>query len=191
MDRVFRYYGTNNDVRPDGTTETLPAHEYGPLVLEYEYLQDFVPPADLAPIRAVLRAHLYEDKPAETAAIAHLTPAQTTEALHLMDSASSDTRAMLARAEAHHTAEMEGLSPGPRLATLTTPVYLLHGAADNIIPSAETLWMASQLPHQTLQAALVSPVLSHLDFGESNPTPWDTWRLIHFFALILHAAEQR
>jgi hypothetical protein len=30
-------------VRPDGTMEVLPAHEYGPLVLEYEYLEDFVP----------------------------------------------------------------------------------------------------------------------------------------------------
>ena len=191
MERVFRYYGTNIDVRPDGTQETLPAHEYGPLVLEYDYLEDFVPKPDLTPIRAVLRAHLYEDKPAETAALAHLTPAQATEALHLMDAASPDTRAALAHAEARHIAELEGLSPGPRLATFTTPVYLLHGAADNIIPSAETLWMASELPDATLRAALVSPVLSHLDFGASNPTAWDTWRLIHFFALILHAAEQR
>ena len=86
---------------------------------------------------------------------------------------------------------MEGLSPGPRLSTLTTPVYLLHGAADNIIPSAETLWMASELEHQHLQAALVSPVLSHLDFGETKPSAMDTWRLVHFFALVMHAAEQR
>jgi dienelactone hydrolase len=191
MERVFRFYGTNTDLRPDGTTETLAAHEYGPLVLEYDYLEDFISAADLQPIRAVLRAHLYEDKGAETAALARLTPAQATEALHLMDAGSPDTRAALARAESRHIAELEGLSPGPRLAHFTTPVYLLHGAADNIIPSAETLWMASELPHNVLQAALVSPVLSHLDFGESNPTAWDNWRLIHFFALILHAAEQR
>jgi pimeloyl-ACP methyl ester carboxylesterase len=191
MARVFHYYITNTDIRPDGTTEHLPAHEYGPLVLEYEYLDDFVPPADLAPIRAVLRAHLYEDKPAETAALTHLTPAQTLEALHLMDATSPETRALLAHAVAAHTADLAGLSPGPHLKTLTVPVYLLHGEADNIIPSAETLWMASQLQDQTLKAALVSPVLSHLDFGESKPTMLDNWRLIHFFALVLHAAEQR
>ena len=191
MDRVVRYYSTNTDIRPDGTTELLTAHEYGPLVLEYEHLEDFVPAADLAPIRAVLRAHLYENKLSETAALAHLTPAQTSEALHLMDAGSPDTRAALIRVEAKHVAEMDGLSPEPRLPSLTTPVYLLHGAADNIIPSAETLWMASELPSQTLQAALVSPVLSHLDFGETRPTAWDQWRLIHFFALVLRAAEQR
>jgi dienelactone hydrolase len=191
MDRVFRYYGTNTDRRPDGSTETLTAHEYGPLVLEYDYLEDFVPVSDLGPIRAVLRAHLYEDKTAEAAALAQLTPAQSVEALHLIDSALPATRALLAKAEARHIAELEGLSPGPRLGSLTTPVYLLHGEADNIIPSAETLWMASELPHQTLQAALISPVLSHLDFGESKPGLLDQWRLIHFFALVLHAAEQR
>lgn len=190
MARVFGFYSTNTDLRPDGSIERLTAHEYGPLVLEYDYLEDFVPTQDLAAIRNVLRAHLYEDKTAEAAALKHLTPDQTLEALHLMDSTSTETRAALARAQAHHTAEMEGLSPGPRLRNLTTPVYLLHGAADNIIPSAETLWMASELEHQHLQAALVSPVLSHLDFGEARPTALDTWRLIHFFALVMHAAEQ-
>lgn len=191
MDRVFRFYGTNRDLRPDGTTETLTAHEYGPLVLEYDYLEDFIPSGDLSPIRAVLRAHLYEDKTAEAAALARLTPDQTVEALRLIDSTLPSTRALLARAEARHIAELEGLSPGPHLPSLTTPVYLLHGAADNIIPSAETLWMASELQHETLQAALVSPVLSHLDFGASKPGAMDQWRLIHFFALVLHAAEQR
>jgi len=43
MDRVTEYYRTGRDVRPDGSIEVLPAHEYGPLVLEYEYLEQFVP----------------------------------------------------------------------------------------------------------------------------------------------------
>ena len=72
---------------------------------------------------------------------------------------------------------------------MMTPVYLLHGQADNIIPSAETLWMASELPSVTLQAMLVSPVISHMDFEGAKPGLWDQWRLIHFFALVMHAAE--
>ncbi len=43
MGRVAQYYRTGEDARPNGTTELLPAHEYGPLVLEYEYVEDFVP----------------------------------------------------------------------------------------------------------------------------------------------------
>ena len=69
-------------------------------------------------------------------------------------------------------------------------MYLLHGEADNIIPSAETLWMATELPRDDLKAMLVSPVLSHLDLDASKPGAWDEWRLVHFFALIIDAAER-
>ena len=39
MGRVAQYYRTGQDLRPNGTVELLPAHEYGPLVLEYEYVE--------------------------------------------------------------------------------------------------------------------------------------------------------
>ncbi len=86
---------------------------------------------------------------------------------------------------------MAGVSPHGHLATLTTPVYLLHGEGDNIIPSAETLWMENELPSETLKAALISPVLSHLEMNNAGPSLLDHLRLVHFFALILHAAEAR
>ena len=191
MGRVAQYYRTGRDVRPDGTIEELPAHEYGPLVLEYERVEDFVPPQDVAVIRAVLRAHLYEDKAVEAEAESHLDPRQKAEAHDLMDATSLKTKALLARVEAEHTQEMEGLSPRLRLKQIKTPVYLLHGEADNIIPSAETLWMASQLSSETLKAMLVSPVISHIDFEHSQPTLMDQWRLIHFFALVMRAAESK
>ena len=188
MSRVADYYRTNEDALPNGATEILTAHEYGPLVLEYQYVEDFVPKQDVAAIRAVLRAHLYEDKAAEQAASAKLTEPQKLEALELMDATSSKTRALIAAENAKHIQQLAGISPDSYLKTFTTPVYLLHGQADNIIPSAETLWMASQLPSETLQAVLVSPVLSHIDM-EAKPNLWDEWRLIHLFALIMHATQ--
>ena len=189
MSRVSQYYRTGSDERPNGTTELLPAHEYGPLVLEYEYLEDFVPARDIPAIRAVLRAHLYEDKPAEELAEMRLSPSQKIAAGQLMDTTNLKTRALINDAITKHTAELAGLSPNSHLARMTTPVYLLHGEADNIIPSAETLWMASELPSVTLQAMLVSPVISHIDIEGTKPGLWDQWRLIHFFALIMHATE--
>jgi dienelactone hydrolase len=188
MERVAQYYRTNRDLRPNGTTELLPAHEYGPLVLEYEHVEDFVPQSDIAGIRAVLRAHLYEDKPLERLAAARLDPRQRLEAKDLMDPSSPHTRALIADSIAKHALQMDGLSPESHLAGMSTPVYLLHGEADNIIPSAETLWMARELPSVSLQAMLVSPVISHLEFGE-KPDAWDEWKLIHFFALVLHATH--
>jgi pimeloyl-ACP methyl ester carboxylesterase len=191
MDRVTQYYRTGSDVRPDGSVELLAAHEYGPLVLEYEYLEDFVPGQDLGPVRAVLRAHLYEDKEAEVAASLGLNEVQKREALELMDATSAATRAKIAAVIAKHANELDGLSPRGRLRTLSTPVYLLHGEADNIIPSAETLWMASELQSEDLKAMLVSPVLSHLDLDGAKPGAMDEWRLVHFFALVMDAAEKR
>lgn len=189
MVRVAGYYRTGSDARPDGTNELLAPHEYGPLVLEYEHLEDFAPAADLVPLRAVLRAHLYEDGAGEKAALAALNPTQLAEAKQLLDINSPATRDALARAETKHIEDMAGVSPHGHLAHLTTPVYLLHGEGDNVIPSAETEWMEAELPSETLKAALISPVLSHLNLDGKGPGTLDRLRLVHFFALILHAAE--
>jgi dienelactone hydrolase len=189
MSRVATYYRTGEDVRPDGTEETLAPHEYGPLVLEYEHVGEFVPAQDVAPIRAVLRAHLYEDSEAEHTALTRLSAAQAAEAKALMDTSSPATRTALERADERHADDMAAVSPHGRLATLKTPVYLLHGAGDNIIPSAETEWMAAELPKRSLRAVLISPVLSHLDLDGAKPTMADQLRLVHFFAEVLHAAE--
>ena len=128
---------------------------------------------------------------AEGLAEAKLNVRQKAEAAELMDSNSAVTRAKLAAADVKHMEEMEGLSPHGMLQTMTTPVYLLHGEADNIIPAAETLWMASELPSTSLQEVLVSPVLSHLDLDGAKPDVWDQWKLVHFFALVMHAAEKK
>jgi pimeloyl-ACP methyl ester carboxylesterase len=189
MTRVADYYRTGSTPRPDGTTEILAAHEYGPLVLEYEHVDEFVPASDAAPIRSVLRAHLYEDKTAEDAAARLLTPKQAAEAKSLMDATSDSTRSLLQTSATKHLADMKALSPDTHLSDLTVPVFLLHGEGDNIIPAAETLWMASELKAETLQAALVSPVLSHLDITK-QPDAADEWKLVHFMALVLRAAQR-
>ena len=191
MLRVAEFYMTGRDARPDGSVEAQAPHEYGPLVLEYEHVEEFVPAADLGPVRAVLRAHLYEDRQGEAAATRLLNDVQRREARDLMDTTLPATRAAVAASIARHAGESPGLSPQGRLRTLDTPVYLLHGEADNVIPSAETLWMASELPRRDLKAVLVSPVLSHLDLNGPKPGLMDQWRLIHFFARMIHAAQNK
>ncbi|HEX7157491.1 MAG TPA: CocE/NonD family hydrolase, partial [Edaphobacter sp.] len=190
MEHVSEYYLTGREVRPDGTVELLPAHEYGPLVLEYEHLADYVPAGDIAAVQAVLREHLYEDKTAESLARAKLNSRQAAEATRLMDSTSAETRTRLAAANLKYAEEMRVLSPRGRLKEVTIPVFLLHGEADNIIPSAETLWMANELPGTSLRAMLISPVLSHLDMDRAQPGAIDQWRLLHFFAQVMQAAER-
>ena len=123
------------------------------------------------------------------ASAAPLSETAATGAIAAAIPARSARRAKIAAVIARHANELAGLSPRGRLETLRTPVYLLHGEADNIIPSAETLWMASELPREDLKAMLVSPVLSHLDINGPPPGAMDEWRLVHFFGVIMRAAE--
>ena len=191
MLRVAQYYMSGRDAQPDGTTEVLAPHEYGPLVLEYEHIDEFVPKGDLEAVRAVLRAHLYEDRPGEAAAMLLLNDVQRQEALDLMDTTLPATRVAIAASIVRNSGDSVGLSPQGRLRTMRTPVFLLHGEGDNIIPAAETLWMADELQPHDLKAMLVSPVLSHLDLNGPKPGPMDRWRLVHFFALMIHEAESK
>jgi acetyl esterase/lipase len=189
MSRVARYYLTGSTLRPSGHAEILAPHEYGALVLEYESLEDFVPAPDRDAVRLVLRDHLYENVPGERAALAKLTPTQRAEAKQLMDTTSPVTRRMIAESDARHITEMARVSPDGQLGQLATPVFLLHGEADNIIPSAETQWLEKDIPQRDMQASLISPVISHLDLDDKGPTFADQWRLVRFFAKMLHAAE--
>jgi pimeloyl-ACP methyl ester carboxylesterase len=191
MEHVADYYLTGWERRPDGTIERLAPHEYGPLVLEYEHLEDFVPETDEAAIRPVLRDHLYEDTGAEKIAEANLDARQKAEAAELMDSGSAVMKAKLAASDAKHVMEMNELSPHGLLRTMTTPVYLLHGQADNIVPAAESRWIATELPRGTLKEMLISPVLSHLDLDGTKPTARDEWKLVHFFALMMDFARRK
>jgi len=169
MSRVANYYLTGRAMRPSGDAEVLAPHEYGALVLEYESLEDFVPEPDRAAVRLVLRDHLYEDFPAERAALAKLTPGQLAEAKQLMDTTSPITRKMIAESDARHLTEMASVSPDGQLTHLAAPVFLLHGEGDNIIPAAETQWLEKDIPKADMAAALISPVISHLDVDATGP----------------------
>lgn len=189
MQRVARYYRTGQDIRPDGSVQILAAHEYGPLVMEYEHLEDFASATDRVALGSVLKEHLYEDGAGEQKALQRLTPAQRVAIAQLMKTADARTVTLLAANETKHAREMEAVSPDGNLQAVGVPVFLLHGEADNVIPSAETLWLAQGLRPQMLGGALVSPLISHVEMGKS-PGAADAWRLVNFIARMMRRAEQ-
>jgi pimeloyl-ACP methyl ester carboxylesterase len=88
-----------------------------------------------------------------------------------------------------HKDEMDSVSPHGHLAQLHTPVFLLHGAGDTIIPSSETLWLAKDVPAPELRAQLVSAALVHVDMG--NKVTWQQqWQLMDFMAQVLEATDK-
>lgn len=99
--------------------------------------------------------------------------------------------AKLAVDDARYSDEMAAVSPEGRLHTMNTPVFLLAGTADDVVPSAETLWLARELPQHALQAMLVSPEISHVSLTGAKPGIMDEWQLAHFFALVMRASEKK
>jgi dienelactone hydrolase len=58
--RVAAYYVTGSAQGEDGKPFTLAPHDYGPLVLAYEHMGDYVPAADVPALTTLLKVHLYE-----------------------------------------------------------------------------------------------------------------------------------
>lgn len=186
--RVATFYATGADPLPDGNVERAVPNNYGPWILEYEHLEDFVQPADTAAIRAAFRARLTENYPLEKTLIAAMTSAQKAEYDRILNITSRDP-SLLFDSNKKHAAEMATVSPHGHLAGLRVPVYLLHGRDDTIIPFAEEEWLVKDLPHGTLKESLISPLIAHVSTTKSKSGIWDTWQLIHLLAQVMERAE--
>jgi len=188
LERVSGFLITNTIARPDGTTLEMAAHEYGPLVLIYSHAADFFPPADLPIAHNALRLLLWEKVDESRKEAERLSdPARLKmELLYKHDAQSLD--AEMKQAIARHQADMAPVSPHGHLGPLRVPVLLLHGAADNVIPPSELLWLEKDVPPKYLVNALVSPAISHVSM-EGEPSLSDKFHLVHFMAQVLQLED--
>ncbi|HLK06327.1 MAG TPA: alpha/beta hydrolase [Candidatus Angelobacter sp.] len=187
MTRVARFFAANVITSPDGVETPLQAHEYGALVLAYSHLEDFFSNVDIPTAREALRQWLWEQPEAMKTAAA-LSPEGKHE-LDLLLHHRDQLREALLREITLHQEEMEAVSPHGHLVQLHTPVFLLHGAGDTVIPASETLWLAKDVPSAELRASLVSSALVHVDMG--NKVTWQQqWQLVDFMAQVLDATEK-
>jgi pimeloyl-ACP methyl ester carboxylesterase len=187
MSRVARFFAANLITSPDGAETQLQAHEYGALVLAYSHLEDFFSVSDAPVAREALRQWLWEQPQAMRTAEA-LSPEGKHEfglLLHHRD----QLRDALLREITLHKEEMEAVSPHRHLDQLHTPVFLLHGAGDTVIPASETLWLEKDVPPADLKAALISPALVHVDMG-SKETWQQQWQLMDFMSQVLEATDK-
>ncbi len=190
LERVSQFLITNTILRPDGVTLHMQAHEYGPLILIYSHLEDFFPPADVSTAHQALRLLLWEKVDESKIVAAQLSPPsrQKMDLLykHDVDALAGEMQQSIAR----HRAEMAPASPHGQLGSLHLPVLLLHGAADNVIPPSEMLWLGQDIPSGLIKDALISPALSHVSM-ESKPSFVDNLRLVHFMAQMLELTDKR
>lgn len=64
------------------------------------------------------------------------------------------------------------------------PVYLLHGADDNVIPAEESAHLAEHLRGRTPVRHLISGFLSHADLADERSAK-DVWQMITFWKALL------
>jgi pimeloyl-ACP methyl ester carboxylesterase len=189
LERVCRYLATGQTSGPDGAMQSLPAHEYGALVLVYSHIDDFFSPTDSAVAREALRLQLWEQVDAARARAEQLSPAGRATMQLLLQHKQDALAPELLRRLPLHTAEMARVSPHGHLAALRVPVLLLHGTGDSVIPATETLWLASQIPPQHLRSVLISPLITHVEVGGA-PSWREKTALVEFIAAMLKETDR-
>lgn len=189
LGRVLRFFATDRIEEPGGTTVTLRAHEYGALVMIYGNAERFFPAADVPAAREALRLRLWDQPEAALARAKELGPGSRAIVAALFEGRLDVVRPMLLAAIDQDSEAMRRVSPRGHLGAIRVPVFLLHGQGDTVIPAAETLWIASEVPPAELREVLVSPAVVHVEI-HGEPPLRDQWELVHFMASVLDAAAE-
>ncbi len=189
LPRALRYLCTG--VLANG--QTRPPHDYGVVIILLGVADKMVPPDQVEPLRQGILAFLNAthlsmvDKPraeleyerARTLSATLPEPART-----FMAWVNNRDVTHLGPALLPHIASLGGdtaLSPA-RTPPPVSPVYLLHGTDDNVIPAAESEMLAADLRARGGRVTLLStPLLSHAEVDRA-PGAGETWRLIRFWA---------
>jgi dienelactone hydrolase len=189
LSRVLRFFATDRIQRPDGSVEHLHAHEYGPVVLLYSHVADFFPAEDTAAAHDALRLWLHEDFTGAREAARALSPGARAKMDLVFDHRVSELAPELLAEIGRLEPELAAVSPSAVLARVRVPVFVLHGAGDNVIPPTEALWLTHDLPHRWLRASLVSAAIQHVEL-QGEPTLGDELALVHFMSGVLEAADE-
>jgi pimeloyl-ACP methyl ester carboxylesterase len=179
LGRVSRYLVTGRAEYPDGHVVALPAHPYGPQVFVYAHLSRFFPPDDLPAAREALRYWLWEEPENAKPWLAQLSPAARSTMEDLFADRIDTLRTKMLDVIRTEEPELAALSPRGQITDLRVPVLILHGSADNVIPAAESVWLAEEIPLIELRGVLITPTFSHVD-PQQKVTWLDELRLVHF-----------
>jgi len=186
---------------PDGTHRT--PHDYGVVIILMGMIERLVPADQVEPLRRAVLAFLdasslEASQPGESTAL-FAKAREASEALPepahgLMQLVITRNSAALGPKLMPYIEASGGaaaLSPDRSVAT-TVPVFLLHGADDNIIPSSETPLLAEFLQsHGNSRVRwLLTPLLSHADVSANVPIG-DVWRLVRFWKELLSSQAHR
>jgi dienelactone hydrolase len=188
LPRVLRYLCTG-----EGAAER--PHDYGLAVILHQAAELAVPPEQVEELRAAVKTFLDAsalDRTDRTkagqlfeAARQRVTAMAEPSATLMKYVSDRNVVALGARLEPYldRLGQDPALSPD-RSPPPSAPVYLLHGAGDNVIPTEESVRLAEHLRDKTRVRLLVSGFLAHADVA-ARPGMRDTWNMIAFWKALL------
>ncbi|MFP2908535.1 hypothetical protein ACLESD_26470 [Pyxidicoccus sp. 3LFB2] len=177
----------------DGTR--LTPHDYGVVVILLNVADRLVPPEQVEPLRAAIRTFLRASHLTLTdKALAEQTFAR---ARTLQSELPGPASALMGHVNARNVAALgplllpyvkafaadPALSPA-RSPAPGSPVYLLHGEGDTVIPALESALLADTLRPHTEVHQLATPLISHAEVDRQAGAA-DVWRLVGFWSDLL------
>jgi len=189
--RVLRYLCTGEEpafakasagpeTRPSAP-KTPPPHDYGVAILALGLGHLLVPEAQAEPLRQGVLVFLHASHVAlfdQAKAREEFSKARAMEealqepARTVLGLVNRRESAELGRRLLPHTAalgDVPALSPDQSPAP-DAPVFLLHGRDDNVVPSAESLWLEERQRPHTAVRVLLTPLISHAEVDRPATT---------------------
>jgi dienelactone hydrolase len=174
-------------------------HDYGVVVTLINAADRVVPPEQVEPLRAAIVSFLTAshldmvDKPAAKLEFEHakaLQQALPEPAAMLMDYVNTrNVKALGERLLPHLDAFANDPALSPELApAVTAPVFLLHGADDNVVPAVESTLLARALDGRVPVHLLVTPLITHAEI-DRPPTAGEIWNLVRFWYAVGQAGK--
>lgn len=206
LQRVMRYLCSGNappmpplgdatrDVAGAEHVSIKPPHDYGVAVVLLSLADRIIPAEQVAPLQEGILTFLSAssldmvDKPKAEIEFARARayettlpePARTLMA-HVNNRAVDKLGPVLLPAveSVKDAGEHAALSP-ERAPSPAAPVFLLHGAEDNVIPSVETVLLSNHLRGKTDVHAVLSGLITHAEVDRSAAAT-EVWRLVGFW----------
>jgi pimeloyl-ACP methyl ester carboxylesterase len=187
-------------VLPDGSTRT--PHDYPLAIVELTLAPRLVPPDQVARLEDTIRTFLQASLD-DGSGFAHGIP--TIERLKAELVTMPEPTQSLVRAVVERDVARTGRALAPWLRELgadaalspslsplpTAPVFLLHGADDNVIPSTETPLLVDDFAARSQARVrwLLTPLVTHAHLN-TNAAPREIWQLVSFWRDVRRAAER-
>ena len=201
--RVLRFLCTGMEPAPPGHGQPARGaveryrrpHDYGVVIILLGGADRVVPPGQVEPLRAAILAYLRAShydlidkrKAADTFAEAEAWPTRCPSRLAtLMQQVNDRDVEGLGRdvpAADRPGVESPALSPD-RSPAPACPVYILHGADDNVVPAVESQWLGRYLAEKTRTRTLLSRIITHAELNAEQDRR-EIWELVDFFASLL------